>query len=488
MMIRMLTIGQLPEALAMANDLFDKEMAPYVSASCTASFHAFASADMITNLMQAGKLHIWGAFDETGQLVGVSSMNDPYHISMLCVKETHRRQGISRSLLETMASYGSMPGQEHPLTINALAPSVPYLEHVGFKPAGPQMTMMDVTYLPMQKGMIQPAFITPAQLQMRSAGMPGTPSSRMPGWLKIVIALICVLAFAIFVYAVSLIVTKSAGLSAGQDGTSDFQEYMEQFNQDQKETEKPEAQEPENTGISSIPAYTQKNLSYQIKDKAFSENEKEGKYTIQLSVHYPQLEGAGDQQKQINKLIKDFALETEKEIYESPDEAQKKKVLELETVYVYNEVTYNTTYASDHFISIVFNDVSLLGDANETGTLQVRALNIDLDKVRVYEPSEVFDISQESFQKTWEASVTSEAGDALGSVLPSFDPAHDTAILTGQDKDYPPAYFVDKDGVEIGFSILNQKENAGWVTGPISKDEIIKYKTDSDFWEKVTWK
>ena len=35
MMIRMLTIGQLPEALAMANDLFDKEMAPYVSAGRT---------------------------------------------------------------------------------------------------------------------------------------------------------------------------------------------------------------------------------------------------------------------------------------------------------------------------------------------------------------------------------------------------------------------------------------------------------------------
>ena len=102
MMIRMLTMGQLPEALFLANDLFEREMAPHVSQACTSSFHAFASEPVIQNMMQQGKLHMWGAFDENDQLVAVSSMNDPYHISMICVKEDHRMQGISRELLAAM--------------------------------------------------------------------------------------------------------------------------------------------------------------------------------------------------------------------------------------------------------------------------------------------------------------------------------------------------------------------------------------------------
>ena len=485
-MIRMLTMGQLPEALALANGSFDRDMAPYVPAGCTTSFHAFASGDMIRNMMQAGQIHLWGAFDEQNNLVGVSSMNQPYHVSMLCVKEEFRRQGISRMLLDAMSQYGAMPSNPHPLTINGLSPAIPYLEHVGFRASGPQLSMGDVSYLPMQKGLIQTAVSTysgPVQNTVFDRSSP-----KMPGWLKAVVALICVLAFAIFVYAASLIISKSAGLSAGKDGTSDFQEYMEQFNNDQKDEDEPEAQQPDNVGIEQIPAYTQKDLSYELKDQAFSETEKEGKYSIKLDVHYPQIEGLEEHQDKINQMIKDFALATEKQIYETPDAAQKKKVLELDAVYVYNEVTYKVTYAADSFISIVFNDVSLLGDSDEDGVVQVRTLNLDLQNEEVFKPDEVFDIQQDAFRETWEKSMISEAGDSLGDALPEFSDKLDQTILSGQEEDYPPAFFVDLDGVEIGFSILNQEGKGGWVTGPIPREEIVKYKTDSHFWELVNWK
>ena len=487
MMIRMLTMGQLPEALFLANDLFEREMAPHVSQACTSSFHAFASEPVIQNMMQQGKLHMWGAFDENDQLVAVSSMNDPYHISMICVKEDHRMQGISRELLAAMEQFGAMPGQTHPLTVNALTPTIPYFEHVGFTPAGQTLTMMDVTYLPMQRGL--PAG---SALPAYTNRMPGQrPPEKMPGWLKGLIALICMVAVAVFIYAASLIVSKSAGLSAGNGGSSDFQEYVEQFNEDQDEKEpgkEQTEQQNENTGISSIPSYTQKDLSYQIQDKAFSEEESTGKYKIKLSVHYPQLDGFENDQDKINKKIKDFALKTEKAIYETPDEAQKKKILELENVYVYNEVTYNVTYATDDFISIVFNDVSLLSDTDEDAVVQVRTLNLNLDTGDDYAAADVFSIDQADFQKVWEESVRSEAGETLGPYLPEFSSEKDVAILTGKEDAYPPAYFVDADGVEIGFSISEKDKSRGWVTGPVSKEEIVKYKTDSDFWERVTWK
>ena len=487
MMIRMLTMGQLPEALFLANDLFERDMAPHVSAACTSSFHAFASEPVIQNMMQQGKLHMWGAFDDNDQLVGVSSMNDPYHISMICVKEDYRMQGISRELLAAMEQFGAMPGEKHPLTVNALTPTIPYFEHVGFSATRPALTTMDVTYQPMQRGLPEGS-----PVPVYANRMPAQRTSeKMPGWLKAVIALICMVAVAVFIYAASLIVSKSAGLSAGNGGSSDFQEYVEQFNdnQDEKGPEEDQTeQQNENTGIGQIPSYTQKDLSYQIKDKAFSEEESTGKYKIKLSVHYPQLDGFDGDQDQINKKIKDFALKTERAIYETPDEAQKKKILELENVYVYNEVTYNVTYATDDFISIVFNDVSLLSDTDEDAVVQVRTLNLNLETGDDYAAADVFGIDQADFQKVWEESMRSEAGETLGPYLPEFSPEKDVAILSGKEENYPPAYFVDADGVEIGFSISDKDKSRGWVTGPISKDDIVNYKTDSDFWEKVTWK
>ena len=61
--------------------------------------------------------------------------------------------------------------------------------------------------------------------------------------------------------------------------------------------------------------------------------------------------------------------------------------------------------------------------------------------------------------------------------------------LNGDDQDgvYVTNFFLDKDGIEIGFD-LNYKENdennSGyvWVTAPFSYDEIEKYQKGQDFW------
>ena len=493
MMIRMLTMSQLPEALVMANHLFDKEMASVVSPECTASFHMFASEPVIRDMMQKGTLHIWGAFNEREEIVGVASMNDPYHISMICVREDSRRQGISRQLLETMAAYGVMPGDKHPLSVNALDPSVDYFRHVGFVPTGQKMYMLGVQYTPMQTG------YEPAVSQYQTAPVRQYPAQRvpvrnsaekMPGWLKILIALICVTAVAVFLYAVSMIMTKSIGLAGGQNSSGQGQTINPFAGEDPGSGEgsadgSDQEQTGEGTGIDAIPVYTAKDLKYEIRDSAFSEQDAQGKYTVSLEVHYPQLSGLEENEDKINETIKEFALETEKAIYENPDQVKTKKILELEKVYIYNNVTYNVCYQANDFVSIVFNDISLLGDSQEQGEVRVRTLNLDLKTGKVYEPAEVFKIDDDTFQKSWEESVRKEAGDKIA--LPEFGKSEDAAILTGKNEKFPPAFFVDKDGVEIGFSVLDS-EKGGWVTGPIPKDEIIRYKTDSAFWEQVTWK
>ena len=495
MLIRMLTMSQLPEALVLANYLFDKEMAPFVPSECTASFHAFASEAVIRDMMQKGTLHVWGAFDDQERIAGVASMNDPCHVSMLCVREDVRRQGISRQLLNAMASYGAMPGDRHALTVNALKPTVGYLEHVGFRATGQVLNLMGVEYLPMQLGGTMEAHSAYGQ---RRADAPqaftsrGDVQERMPGWLKAVIALICILAIAIFLYAASMIVTKSIGLSGGKESGQDPGQDIWQFGQNEPDqgqdsgnSQDQGGEEQEDTGINAIPAYKAKDVSYDIKDQAFSESDAEGKYTVQIEVHYPQIEGLEKNQDEINEKIRDFALKTEKEIYENPDQVRTKKILELEKVIVYNDVTYQVCYQTNDFISIAFNDLSLLGDSEEQGEVRIRALNMDLTNGKVYETADVFAIDDSEFRSAWEASLKKEAGDKLE--LPALGEKEDVAILSGKNEHYPPAFFVDRDGVEIGFSIVG-KDSGGWVTAPIPKDEIVQYGKESRLWEQVTWK
>ena len=98
MMIRMLTMNQIPEAMALVRDIFDKELAASLPEGAVASFHAFANEDTMKMMMQAGSIHLWGAFDEQEALADVSAMNHPSHVSLLYVRADKRRQGCNGRL------------------------------------------------------------------------------------------------------------------------------------------------------------------------------------------------------------------------------------------------------------------------------------------------------------------------------------------------------------------------------------------------------
>ena len=282
MMIRLLTMGQVPEVLVMVNAMYDREMAPLVSPECTASFHAFASEPVFQRLMQSGKMHVWGAFDDSEKLVGAASMNEPYHVSMIYVDENYRHQGISRRLLDAMAQFGAMPGQPHPLTVNALEPNFSYFEHVGFVTSGPKQRTLNVEFTPMQRGIEHPA-VTGFTVRDSSGAPLRAPGSKVPGPLKAVIALICVFAVAIFLYAASMIVSKSmhlSGSSNSQNNNPSVQPFTSpdegQTDEGQPDSDSGSAQGQEDTGIAAIPSYKADKVSYEIQDRAFSEDDEQG--------------------------------------------------------------------------------------------------------------------------------------------------------------------------------------------------------------------
>ncbi len=310
---------------------------------------------------------------------------------------------------------------------------------------------------------------------------------KMAGWLKVLIGLILVTAAALLIYSLTILAQKSLDIIKNGEN-QELEEYLKPYLGGGKDQNKEKgSDEQADQGISSIEAYIQDDLSYEIKEESFSEQENEDKYRIALQVSYPVLSGLKEDGDKINQTIRDFAMQTEKSIYENPDPAGKQKILELDQVYVIDEVEYKVTYATDDFISIVFNDMCVFG-ATTDQKLQVRTLNMDLRSGEIYRLQDVFDLENEDFLKAWEKSLKDEAGSVLGDKLPDLNTEIDRKILSGQDEDYPNAFFVDKAGGEIGFSLCKDAKDIGWVTAPFVSDELVRYRTDSEFWKQVTWK
>ena len=310
---------------------------------------------------------------------------------------------------------------------------------------------------------------------------------KMAGWLKVLIGLILVTAAAILIYSLTILAHKSLDIIKNGEN-QELEEYLKPYLDGGKDQDKKKENDaPADQGIDSIEAYIQDDLGYEIKEESFSEQENEDKYRIALHVDYPVLSGLKQHGDEINQTIRDFAMQTEKAIYENPDPDGRQKILELDQVYVIDEVEYKVTYATDDFISIVFNDASVFGEASDQ-KVQVRTLNMDLRSGEIYQLQDVFDLENDDFLKAWEKSLKEEAGTVLGDKLPDLNAETDREILSGQDKDYPNAFFVDKAGGEIGLSLCKDEKEVGWVTAPFVRDELIRYKTGSDFWKQVTWK
>ena len=134
---------------------------------------------------------------------------------------------------------------------------------------------------------------------------------------------------------------------------------------------------------------------------------------------------------------------------------------------------------------MAFEDYSYQGGA-EYSDQDLRTCNISLKDGRVYEVKDIIRLD-DAFLAEWADIMRDEAdNDAF---LSELDKDAMKKTLEGDSLDgvYEVNFFLDADGIEIGYN-LNYKEgdanNLGyiWVTAPFDYDEIAEFRTDSDFW------
>lgn len=84
------------------------------------------------------------------KMVGMITLRNEMHISLLFVDRDYHRQGIGRMLIERMAAYVRDELGKNRMTVNASPYGVPFYHRVGFRDLGAERCQDGIIYTPME--------------------------------------------------------------------------------------------------------------------------------------------------------------------------------------------------------------------------------------------------------------------------------------------------------------------------------------------------
>lgn len=475
MYIRRLDEREVLEALHLAWEVFAEEVAPACSPQGIEEFQRFIKYETVLPKVKNRELVFFAVIEGT-EMCGMSAIRSDGHISLLFVRKKWQRQGMARLLFYAMQHYCVLERRMVRMTVNAAPNAVEVYRHLGFSARAEEQTEHGIRYLPMEY------LIREAGEIVRSVRPAKKGGKKMTALLAFLLGFFVVSSAAIGFLAGDLTAELEKKLESQQsitDSGNGSYDYEENF----------EEQISEETGIEAVEAYIAEDLSYTIEEEEYTYYSDGGnkEYRMQFVVRYPQLRGLDSEKAdEINQMLKECAMSTVNVLYLNPSQETKEAMLQYESPLLASQVTYKVTYASNDFISVAFNDVYYAGDASN-GYADLRTRNIDLSDGSLYEVTDVAELTND-FMRDWKKKMDAEAPGAK--VLKELRTSDFRKILNGEilDGSYFQAFFVDKDGVEIGFTYHHENEEAiysGWITAPFTMEEIKNHNPDSKLWEKI---
>lgn len=120
MEIRILTANEIPQALTLANGVFDFCVSSNIpDVRLVQGFKEYSAEENITAMEAKGEITFWGAFEQ-GQMAGMSAMQREGHITMIYVMPVFQRRGFGKKLLATMRAYAGRHYGYSYVTVNAM--------------------------------------------------------------------------------------------------------------------------------------------------------------------------------------------------------------------------------------------------------------------------------------------------------------------------------------------------------------------------------
>lgn len=138
------------DAMALAWRTFMRFEAGDYTKSGIQSFQDFITDNVLYRMFLMGSYLLFGAYDN-GKMVGMISLRDQTHISLLFVDEKYHMRGIGRKLVEYLSDYVLYEEGFHEVTVNAAPYAVGFYHRLNFHDTDRELTMDGIRHTPMRK-------------------------------------------------------------------------------------------------------------------------------------------------------------------------------------------------------------------------------------------------------------------------------------------------------------------------------------------------
>lgn len=137
------------DAMALAWKTFMRFEARDYTKEGIESFQNFISDNVLYKMFLMGSYQLFGAFDGD-KMIGMISLRNETHISLLFVDEQYHMQGIGRALITYVKDYLTNEVGRDFMTVNGAPYALGFYHCCGFKDMGPEETNDGIRYTPMK--------------------------------------------------------------------------------------------------------------------------------------------------------------------------------------------------------------------------------------------------------------------------------------------------------------------------------------------------
>ena len=137
------------EAMTLAWQTFLRFEADVYTPEGVENFENFVTDSTLYRMFIMGNYQLFVAVMRN-RIVGMITLRDSTHISLLFVDERYHRQGIGRALIRYLADYLATEVGAGRMTVNASPYGVEFYHRMGFRDLGPETTRDGIIYTPME--------------------------------------------------------------------------------------------------------------------------------------------------------------------------------------------------------------------------------------------------------------------------------------------------------------------------------------------------
>ena len=138
------------DAMALAWRVFMQFEARDYTPEGIESFQDFITDSMLYRMFLMGEYQLFAAYDR-GRMIGMISLRNETHISLLFVDANYHRHGIGRQLIQYVSDYVLREEGHDFVTVNAAPYAVEFYHRIGFVDTDVRQFNDGIWYTPMRK-------------------------------------------------------------------------------------------------------------------------------------------------------------------------------------------------------------------------------------------------------------------------------------------------------------------------------------------------